>query len=554
MSTILLLALTAFYSPPFSIQEINMLVAAKSVFAGGLGNNNFIGFARSSGFYISPVPIILNMIFVTLFPYSLILAKFSNILLLLSVFFIYVNLLIKNVLKSLTKEVRFITLILLVTSPWLIQAAIYNPANLISLLLFVCSIVYLKKVYFDNNLEKNNTYILFASFILLSLSSFQGMLAASTLFLASLFLSFKTKAVAKKNIIVPLLVTLLFLSSIILVNKEHMLFRFNQGSLFTKISLSKLSQDIDERQKIDYLSSNKKFILPPLVRKFTYNKLSLATDRIIRKSISLLDFEYLASPIESYDIVKLSGILPKGNLALYYIWELPLIAYGMFQFFKKSRGLKLWFTIVLIASLIPAIIFEKNEFSQYGIFNHVPFFILTIYGLKEITKGMRNFKLVFKFIIFVFTFLILLNYLNFLNLVYIKQSEYLRPNTLQYQQIADWIDKNIENNQEVLITNRFGPTQLAVPAYLNLSFNNYWDDYDQVLMTHQNLTFTSFDLQTQKPKSGTVYIGFPGEFVGVSKSHDISTLPVSYQLIDVLESSDESVYQFGNDLWIVKTK
>ncbi len=550
----MLLTLTTFYSPPFSIEEINMLVATKSMLAGGLGNNNFIDFAKSSGFFASSVPIIAYMFFGSLLPHSFILAKIPNILLLLGVFILYKDILVENVLGSLSKEVKFILLSLLATSPWLIQTAIYNPANLISLIFFVFSIIYLKKVYFDKAPTKNDTYLLFASFILLSLSSFQGALTSSTLILVSIFFFLKTKVITRKKMLMPLLTTLLLFSSIILVNKDYMQFRLNQGSLLTKVSLSKLSQDIDDRQRIDYLSSNKNFILPPFVRKFTYNKLSLATDRIIRKSISLLDFEQLASPIESYDIIKLSGILPKGNLPLYYVWELPLIVSGVFQLFKKNRKLRLWFAVVLISSLIPAIIFEKSDFSQYGIFNHASLFILTIYGLKEIIKRLKNFKLAFKYFLYLFLFLVILNYLNFLNLVYKKQSNYLRPNTLQYQQIANWVEKNINNNQEVVVTNRFGPTQLAVPVYLDLSFDNYWDHYSQVLMTNQKLTFTSFDLLSQAPKSGIVYIGFPGEFVGVSKYHDRSMLPASYKLIGVLESSDESVYQFGKDLWIAKTK
>lgn len=554
MSVILVLFLNVYFTTPFSIQEIKLLVATKSVLAGGLGNNNFIDFARSSGFFASPVPIFTYMFFGFLLPHSFILAKIPNILLLLCVFLLYKNILVENVFRPLSKEVKFILPVLLATSPWLIQAAIYNPSNLISLIFFVFSITYLKRVYFDKTPAKSDAYLLFASCILLSLSSFQGILAASTLFLASIFFFFRIKVITRKNMLIPLLATLLFLSSIILVNKDYMQFRLNKGSLFTKISLSKLSQDIDERQRIDYLSSNKNFILPSLVRKFTYNKLSLATDRVIRKSISLLDFEQLASPIESYDIIKLSGILPKGNLPLYYVWELPLIVYGVFQLFKKNRNLKLWFAAVLISSLIPAIIFEKSDFSQYGIFNHTSLFILTTYGLKKITKRLKNFKLAFKFVFYVFIFLVIISYLNFLNLVYKKQTNYLRPNTLQYQQISNWVEKNTNNDQEIVVTNRFGPTQLAVPVYLDFSFDNYWDDYDQALMTHQKLTFTNFDLQSQSPKNGIVYIGFPGEFVGASKHHDISMLPASYELLGVLKSSDESVYQFGKDLWVATTK
>jgi hypothetical protein len=554
VSAILVLFLNVYFTTPFSIQEIKLLVASKSVLFRALGNSNFIDFAKSSGFITSPIPIITNLLFVLLLPHSFILAKIPNIFLLLGVLLLYKNILANNIFESLSKEVKFILPVLLATSPWLIQAAIYNPSNLISLIFFVFSITYLKRVYFDKTPAKSDAYLLFASFILLSLSSFQGILAASTLFLASIFFYFKTKINSRINFTAPLLATLILLSSNILINKNYLLSKLNQGSLFTKISLTKLSHDIDERQRIDYLSSNKNFILPSLVRKFTYNKLSLATDRVIRKSISLLDFEQLASPIESYDIIKLSGILPKGNLPLYYVWELPLIVYGVFQLFKKNRNLKLWFAAVLISSLVPVIIFEKNDFSQYGIFLHASVFILTLLGLKEITKGMNNFKLVFKSIFFVFIFLVIISYLNFLNLVYKKQSNYLKPNTLQYQQIANWVDKNIDNDQEVVITNRFGPTQLAIPTYLNLSFDNYWDDYDQAQMTNQNLTFLSFDLLSQVPKNGIVYIGFPGEFVGVSKHHDISMLPASYELLGVLKSSDESVYQFGKDLWVVKTK
>lgn len=555
LAAIVILALLTFlYPPPFSIQEINALVTSKSVLAGELNNSNFINFAKSSGFFVSPIPILVSMFFKFLLPHSFILAKIPNILILLGVYLLYKKFLLKDIGKASSGLVNPVLVVLLATSPWLIQAAIYNPSSLISLIFFVPSAVYLKRAFFGKASQQRDKRFFFIFLTFLSLSSLAGLIASLIMLFASSIFFLKSKSGKNKSTLLPVLAVLALILGNILINKDSIFSEFNQGSVFTKISLSRLSQDIDERQKIDFLSSNKNFILPPLVRKFTYNKLALATDRIIRKSISLIDFEHLASPNESYDIIKLSGILPKGNLPLYYIWELPLITYGAFRLLRKKGNIKSWYLVVLISSIVPAILFEKKDFPQYAIFIHASLFVLSIYGLTEIEKRLRGYKLFYKIIPVVFIFVVLLNYLNFLNLVFAKKPSYLRPNILQYQQIASWVRGNANKQKEIFVTNRFGPTQFTVPVYLDFSFENYWGNYSQVLMTHQNLTFTSFDLQTQTPKSGVVYIGFPGEFVGTSKNHDASMLPTSYELIDVLKSSDESVYQFGRDLWVVELK
>ena len=235
VSVILVLFLNVYFTTPFSIQEIKLLVASKSVLFRALGNSNFIDLAKSSGFITSPIPIITNLLFVLLLPHSFILAKVPNILLLLGVLLLYKNILVENVLGPLSKKVRLIALVLLATSPWLIQTAIYNPFNLISLIFFIFSVIYLKRAFFDKTSLKKDVYLLFASIIFLSLSSFQGILTAAFLFLASIFFYFKTKINSRKNFIAPLLATLLLFSLNILINKDYMLFRLNQGSLFSLI-------------------------------------------------------------------------------------------------------------------------------------------------------------------------------------------------------------------------------------------------------------------------------------------------------------------------------
>ncbi len=199
-SIFLILFLTIKYSPPFSVQEINALVASKSVLAGELSNNNFIDFARSNGFFISPLSVFASLLFEFLLPHSFILAKIPNILLLLGVFVLYNKILIKQVSAGSSKSANLILLVLLVTSPWLIQTALYNPSNLISLTFFVLSAVYLKKAFFDNTSQEKDKRFFFVFLILLSLSSIQGLLTSSVMFLASATLFFKTKKIKTKKI------------------------------------------------------------------------------------------------------------------------------------------------------------------------------------------------------------------------------------------------------------------------------------------------------------------------------------------------------------------
>ena len=98
----------------------------------------------------------------------------------------------------------------------------------------------------------------------------------------------------------------------------------------SKINFTSLASEINERQKIDFLATNKTYILPTLIRKIAYNKPTLFIDKLIKHFISFFDFERMASPLESYEIIRLSGYSPKGNYPLFYIWEIPLMFYGVF--------------------------------------------------------------------------------------------------------------------------------------------------------------------------------------------------------------------------------
>lgn len=554
----LLIAATIIYcflsfakKPPLSQQEIINIVASKSFLSTNFNSSNFQTFLKENAISTQTIPAIWNFLTVNLLPHILVVHKFPGLMLFLLTIFIYYKFFICTFVDQKEKSPILPLIFLLITSPWLVQSAIYKPNNLLALLFFTITSSYLYQVLTRDNISKNKYFLI--SNMLLAFTGISGLL--SSVILLIVFVLVKLSANSLQKINLKLLgLSVVVLAVLLVSNKNQYLITFKKGSLLTKINPTELAHNIDERQMIDYLASNKKFLLPKVVRKFTYNKLSYGLDITIRKAISLFDFEQFASPNQSYDIIKLSGILPKGNIPLLYIWEIPLLIFGIFLVYKDHKDKRFWFTTVLLSSLVPALIFEKKDFSEYEVFLHLPFFIAEIIAITVISKSLSGKKILKKLSLTLLGLVLLISSLDFIHFLFFQNYYYLPTNLIAYQKISTFLRENYEINENHVITNRFGPTQYAIPAYLDFDFKNYWNIYNPENMTYKNFTFEQIDFSEVEPDKEKYYFGFPAEIIGEQDSYDEKMLPSYYELIRTLELEDQLVYKFGKDIWIVKPK
>ena len=282
-----------------------------------------------------------------------------------------------------------------------------------------------------------------------------------------------------------------------------------------KLKPANLAFEINERQKIDFLATGKTFILPPVIRKITYNKPMLALDKILRHFVSFIDFEQMTAPLESYEIVKLSGLSPKGNFPMFFIWEVPLIIYGIF--INKKL---LPFIVIL---LIPIFAAEKKLFTQTALLTLPVFLYWEIQVLEKIKPKHLLMVTAILFIVFVIHY-----YITF----YTKPLMYKSPENYYYQEIAKWVNKN--EDKKIIVTTMFGPTEKMTKYYLS--------------EIPSNVSFQPFDLNKELPQKNTYYIGLPGQFLrhGKNLTADRSLVPV----IEIIKGEDELVFEYGENLWI----
>ncbi|KKU10077.1 MAG: hypothetical protein UX13_C0021G0007 [Candidatus Woesebacteria bacterium GW2011_GWB1_45_5] len=295
----------------------------------------------------------------------------------------------------------------------------------------------------------------------------------------------------------------------------------------SKITPANLATEINERQKIDFLATNKTFILPAVVRKITYNKPVLAFDKILKHFVSFFDFEQTASPSESYAITRLSGLSPKGNFPLLFIWEIPLIIFGI-AISLKMEGKK-WLVLFMI-SLLPIFVAEKKLFPQTA-FLIIPFLLYWETVAIEKLLTVKKIRLVLVVLALFAAFEVFGYHRDF----YTRPMKYKNSESYFYRQIADWVAKNRDKN--VVVTTLFGPTDKMIGYYLG--------------EIPANVSFQNFDLIKEATGENMYYIGLPGQFVKKGKDlekkeKDESRTPI----IEKINGEDELIFEYGESLWI----
>jgi hypothetical protein len=440
--------------------------------------------------------------------------------------------------------------------PWTNIITMFYPLESVSII-FLNTVLYLT---IKKKCKLNKKDVITISLLLLcsSLTSFYGLLTTAVFILVGVIILASNKALNLPIIVAIAIIFILPITALVVKNNGFLQKTLVQETMISELMPQKLAQEINERQKVDFLSSNKQFILPSSVRKFIYNKPALATNKLIQKFISIFDFEQLTFPLISYDILKLSGLLPKGRLPLLYLWDIIFLFTGLFLYLRNKKS-----AIVLLATLmlfLPAVLLSKREviislsiILPFVLWLEYISFSETIHVLNKVPKKTR-FVITISGLIFIVLFPIKRGQFLYKNI-----SAYQRSDILLFREISSWLSKNRQSFDKVVITDRFGPTALMTTFYLQLNPDDYWignttENKKTNQITIDNMNFRQINFPDEDKSRNIAYIGFPGEFTKPGGNPEEGVLPNNAYLIKKIESPDELVYQYGKNIWIVGFK
>lgn len=391
--------------------------------------------------------------------------------------------------------------------------------RILGLLVLVFS-SYLFALISSRAVQSKSRLIFFISFLLFFLSPWQNLISTflpipNVLILVLLLIIYLKPKFKIITLIVLVFISLLYFSS---TEKDYL--------FVNSLKPSKLGFEINERQKIDFLAVNKKFILPSLFRKITYNKPILAFNKIIGHFISFFDFDYWASPVNSYAIIRLSGYSPKGNIPLVFLWEIPLIILGIFLYKDKKKT----FVIFLIA-LIPYLVFETKILPKTAFLASPILLFLEVYAISKI--NLKGFS--FNSLALIIVAFSLFTYYKFF---FFEFKVYQTPQPFYFKEVSSWIKRNQNSYQNFIVSPLFGPIEKSVLYYLGKN--------------DLNISFNTFDLKKNYPKPNTIYIGLVGEFVGRGKDIEEKEPVNGVTILERLKSNEEIVFEYGKEIWITK--
>ena len=428
------------------------------------------------------------------------------------------TLLVYKISKKLFKNKNwsYLATILFATSPWYLYLSSYIIQTSLTIFLILLAMnFYVSKKY------KRSTI----SLVLLSGASLTG-LAVSISLLPSIFINKKSKFAA---------IAFLLVLAILYSNKAQ-LFNLLKTPYLEQYRVTNLTQELYDRQINDYLGTNKEIILPSPIRKLTYNKPFLLTQKASEKLINIFDFEYLVAPLDSFELLKKSGNLPKGNFLALFFWQVPLIFIAILNL-PKHKKFSVPLILLCLSTIFVYFINEKREFfiNSYSL---IPLVVLfTVYGFKILHKGNKTISKIFLFFIAIFSVTSIFRNIDYF---YEKQNEYRYTHSYLFHETARLAGEHVdEKTHQIFVTTAFGPTDFSYAFYKKLDPNDYWSKkLNDEELKFDNLIFEPVSMFKLYPTS---YI------IGLSGEYDDKKFPT-----EIIKAWDEPVHQLGEELWLVR--
>lgn len=533
-------------SSPLSatIPEAQLFYFANSI--GTVNDAPFWEFGKEQGYTLFIIPaFFLKGIFLFL-PFNLITARLLTTLLSIissSVFALIVISLLNPTVKL--KNILFaFAFLMFLFSPWQNLIGTLHFAE--SLTLFSALLLVLFSVK-----SKTNPIVTPVLLLILALTTWPGFIFSGFLLITA-FLK-KTVSVAinidRQKVILLLTILLIFLA----LNRNFVTASL-RSSFLSKVSPSALGTEIDDRQRIDFLSVNQKFLLPAVIRKVIYNKPAIAMNKILSHIVEFFDFEMLAFPLSSYELLRLSGLSPQGNLPLVWIWEIPLIIIGVFvvagrKFAVRSRKRNIYFLTVI--GFIPALFFEKKFFALTGFIALPSLVFLEIATIYTMLKNKLLLKLPIAVVFLLLTGFVSLAAISHYRMFFYQELRYQSPHAFIFKKVAETI-KETPRYKTIVATTRLGPTHLMSAFYLGWKPSQFWPVYlnkseEKII---NNVVFRPIQFPEEKPEEGKVYIGLIGEFVEPGRDLEKHDLPIGLKLIKDIPVPEETVFEYGRRLWV----
>lgn len=562
LGTLVKIILTFKSGMGLTIPEVETTYLVKSLpHALSPDGRGILNFAKEHGYLLFPLQLLFLSFFVYTLPLTAILLRIPQFIISLASMIILLYIIFKRYEKAPNHKLLILfASFIIILSPWYLSLTFINLGESISLLASLLIILLLTKAVRERFFPSKFFIKIALLTVICALSSWSGLFFSLAFpFFFLIFLKKNFNKPPTKFTIFTVLVTYTAIFSMLVINRQYIKTTLSQNTFISKLKLTSLAEEINERQKIDFLAANRQFILPGSIRKFTYNKAQLAVQKTIKQIVSFFDFEQLSFPLASYDIIRLSGLLPKGNLPLLYLWDIPVIAIGVFWLLKKRGRKDSWIPYFLISATLPAIIFEKRFFATSGCLLLPLFLITEIEGVNYILPSYLNLKpLIKKMTIFISLIITTIGVINFHNLFFLNEFKYRTSHYFFFKQISTWLSENRTKYKKVVVTTRFGPSHLMSAFYLDLPSGEFWPKYlfpekkgVEEIVKIQNLEFRSINFPDEEKSPEIAYLGLPGEFVQPGKDLDLRKLPTGAALLEKIIAPDELVFNYGENLWVI---
>jgi hypothetical protein len=316
--------------------------------------------------------------------------------------------------------------------------------------------------------------------------------------------------------------TAIFIFALLIINTR---LDIKKAPLIEPLSLRETQQKVLERfTKEDSLKERIEF--PLIFRRISYNKYFFTYKSIARKTTGFFD-------LESIFFQELHPLSQK-SFVIFFWPELPLFILGLYWLVNSSTGeAKRYIAFLAIAAFLSFITTPGEAYKRFSLLLF-SFSLIIALGIKTI-----------KPLIFKIAILLIILYSTTTNYYSLAKNYnfWFNNREIAYGFIFNSLNQiNLQKYQRIHITGLIGNAR----AYCN---------YYLKQCAASKFSFDSFDLTSNLPKSGEIYAGFIGEFIG--KSLDNVFLPTDVQKIKEksliplyqIKLRDSVAFQYGH--WVI---
>ena len=288
--------------------------------------------------------------------------------------------------------------------------------------------------------------------------------------------------------------------------------------------------------------------------RIAFNKVIYSFNELSKQIIGIFDFERLASPNQSYDVIK--SVWTQGdNMIKFRFWEIPLIVISLIYFLTRKKQKYIVYATSLFLSLV---IFGKS-----ALFYALPLIILAeaslIFDLPDILK--RSYLV--KGIYTIGSILLILSTISFFDIYFFHQDYWVKENDLrQFQIWSELKEKDIGQNK-LFLTDRLGEPIFYYLFYEKVAPENFFNNRQEGGISSNgvkrisavgNVYFSSFKYYESDRKPKQIWIGMAGEFAGDSLNYQGVTEVTDGKVYKKITDVKQNNQFIGSEIWFVKTK